>query len=653
MPEEDSMTPKGLEADDPQPEPNTATVYTTPAPTPRSGSPRQQGNPATTKPNRRQSHSPSTANSLLLLASAIDNEDTVRGKSTRTRSSKAHMPQHLPGQSTSSRAGGSGSAVSVSDLVADKSVSPNTTKPRGEVVEKMSTSPKQMDQARRQSNLDLLAASVTESASEDLSRKRGADGGSSSQSSSPNKSEGEDAQPQKRSKLSINTTEGGQKMGSNGVPITAGVPTAGPVSSTGFTDEVMQQYQMSLKVKEQQKALIEARQKAGPTSAGPTPPSMSPPRADGGAGKMVNRRNSLRNSKNLTIMTPTTSEAPKSAVPSSAPIGPGSQQQGSAYMGQMNAPGAVSYTPGQSNLRHAANKGPMTASQTARYLGPPSAANMPGPSPRNEFPSRELPMPISSSQHEPPRSPHPGFFNSSSSSSSSSSNAVGGAGGGKGNMPPPSPSSAYPTSAYPYPHPGGASTTAGGVTVPRSTFLSVFESLYDSADEVPKLTSTLRDQIRKSSSLLQTLQASGTMIEGLVRSCFRDMQVQYGERFGATLNEIQKRLEVVEDKLGIVPPPATVPSTNVNNGFRGEPQTPVVGSSGPNVLSSGGPKSGGSLSSSGLVGNHHSESDLIRSLLERIEVLEKRTGGSTPVTAPAPAATPSSGGPKSSGLKSS
>ncbi|KAJ3002960.1 UNVERIFIED_CONTAM: hypothetical protein HDU68_005929, partial [Siphonaria sp. JEL0065] len=67
----------------------------------------------------------------------------------------------------------------------------------------------------------------------------------------------------------------------------------------------------------------------------------------------------------------------------------------------------------------------------------------------------------------------------------------------------------------------------------------------------------LKDQMRKSSSLLQTLQASGQMIEGLVRSCFRDMQLQYGEKFGAALSDLNRRLEALE---------AAAASTSANGG---------------------------------------------------------------------------------------
>ncbi|KAL6591625.1 hypothetical protein U3516DRAFT_673927 [Neocallimastix sp. 'constans'] len=79
------------------------------------------------------------------------------------------------------------------------------------------------------------------------------------------------------------------------------------------------------------------------------------------------------------------------------------------------------------------------------------------------------------------------------------------------------------------------------------SFISVFENLYDQLESVNQLRSTLEEQIRKSTALLQTLQASGQIIEGLVRSHFREMQVQYGEKFGAALTDLNRRLIDVEE----------------------------------------------------------------------------------------------------------
>lgn len=96
--------------------------------------------------------------------------------------------------------------------------------------------------------------------------------------------------------------------------------------------------------------------------------------------------------------------------------------------------------------------------------------------------------------------------------------------------------------------------------VPRSAFVATFEAMYDQMEAQARMQAALKDQIRKSTALFQTLQSSGQMIEGLVRSHFREMQHQYGEKFGAALTDLNRRLSHVETKLGIPPPSSQPPS---------------------------------------------------------------------------------------------
>ncbi len=85
------------------------------------------------------------------------------------------------------------------------------------------------------------------------------------------------------------------------------------------------------------------------------------------------------------------------------------------------------------------------------------------------------------------------------------------------------------------------------VQIEKAGFISVFESFFDSQEASLALQNQLKDQLRKTSTLLQTLQSSGQMIEGLVRGHFRDMQVQYGEKFGSALTDINARLKALEN----------------------------------------------------------------------------------------------------------
>jgi hypothetical protein len=77
----------------------------------------------------------------------------------------------------------------------------------------------------------------------------------------------------------------------------------------------------------------------------------------------------------------------------------------------------------------------------------------------------------------------------------------------------------------------------------KQKFLQPFEHLYDNIEQTRTLKSTLDDQIRRSSSLIQTMQSSGTMIEGLVRRQVRDMVDQ---QFESRLRECADRIARLE-----------------------------------------------------------------------------------------------------------
>ena len=85
----------------------------------------------------------------------------------------------------------------------------------------------------------------------------------------------------------------------------------------------------------------------------------------------------------------------------------------------------------------------------------------------------------------------------------------------------------------------------------RLDFMRFFEHMYDQSEHAHHLVSSLNEQVRHSASLLQTLQASGSMIEGLVRGHFREMQAQMGEKFGMALTDLNRRMKFIEERLGI------------------------------------------------------------------------------------------------------
>lgn len=86
-------------------------------------------------------------------------------------------------------------------------------------------------------------------------------------------------------------------------------------------------------------------------------------------------------------------------------------------------------------------------------------------------------------------------------------------------------------------------TTATFHMTQKQKFLQPFEFLYDHIEQTRTLKTTLDDQIRRSSSLMQTLQSSGTMIESLVCQQVRDMVDQ---KFQDRLRECTERIGQLE-----------------------------------------------------------------------------------------------------------
>ncbi|KAI8803766.1 hypothetical protein BJ742DRAFT_742621 [Cladochytrium replicatum] len=280
------------------------------------------------------------------------------------------------------------------------------------------------------------------------------------------------------------------------------------------------------------------------------------------------------------------------------------------------------------------------------------------PSPRNpEFPARRLPVPTPSHMH--PVSPSTGYTPHGTSlanhhlSNSGGSSSVHPAATPQhtihrdSHAPPPSSSHIHlPHNLGSHPPP---ITAVQPPLVSRTHFLSVFEGIYDQMEESIALQRTLKDQIRKSAALLQTLQGSATMIEGLVQTHFGKMQMTYGEKFGMALTQLNRRLRVIEDMMGVDPTANGSESGNHENAgmvsARLGPQTGVGGSQmhngqlfsargtfhvGGGPLSAiggirpGGAPTGGAEATSG----YHPEltNRILQSVLDRLEALEKKIG---------------------------
>ena len=98
---------------------------------------------------------------------------------------------------------------------------------------------------------------------------------------------------------------------------------------------------------------------------------------------------------------------------------------------------------------------------------------------------------------------------------------------------------------------------------PKHMFMDTVSTLFDSVDSTRNLKYTLEEQIRKSAQLLQTLQASGTMIENLVRGQFKELEKGVIERFEGEIEYLNSRVRQLEEHQGLTPPPRKPKSTSV------------------------------------------------------------------------------------------
>ncbi|KAI8391767.1 uncharacterized protein BYT42DRAFT_543267 [Radiomyces spectabilis] len=110
-------------------------------------------------------------------------------------------------------------------------------------------------------------------------------------------------------------------------------------------------------------------------------------------------------------------------------------------------------------------------------------------------------------------------------------------------------SSHLPTTAAAVPLPPQTPTTTSFAALQRQQFLQPFEHLFDTIETTRTLKSTLDDQIRRSATLMQTLQASSTTIEGLIRNQIKEVQKEVLGKMDESLSTIIKRIEKLETAL--------------------------------------------------------------------------------------------------------
>ncbi|KAI9274238.1 hypothetical protein BY458DRAFT_507685 [Sporodiniella umbellata] len=105
------------------------------------------------------------------------------------------------------------------------------------------------------------------------------------------------------------------------------------------------------------------------------------------------------------------------------------------------------------------------------------------------------------------------------------------------------------TSASNVPLPPKTPTTSSFAVLQRQQYLQPFEHLFDTIETTRTLKTTLDDQIRRSSSLMQTLQASATTIEGLVRNQVKEVQWEYVTEIEKKIDTLVRRVEALENRL--------------------------------------------------------------------------------------------------------
>ncbi|KAG0328431.1 hypothetical protein BGZ99_005296 [Dissophora globulifera] len=293
-----------------------------------------------------------------------------------------------------------------------------------------------------------------------------------------------------------------------------------PSTSPGGQPEILDQ--------QQQKAIIESRQHGQPSPQ--LPPSNGKPSSSNGSNPPVTETSSsglsvfhgsssfasrrsqpspmkAKNAKSLTIFAPSYSESTLSIQ--SAPLQP-SQSHQTMSMGLRTSQPLLPrnqqhpYAPHQGSYQQ-----PLRSPRTAGHAKRTSRTTLRQPGAAADSSSGTIPAPILSSHTGPLPSP-----------------------------------SMYPSTPF--------------LSNPKHMFMETVSNLFDSVDSSRSLKYTLEEQIRKSAQLLQTLQASGTMIENLVRGQFKELEKGVLERFEGEIEHLNARVRQLEEHQGLTPPPKKI-----------------------------------------------------------------------------------------------
>ncbi|KAF9965305.1 hypothetical protein BGZ70_005086 [Mortierella alpina] len=318
-----------------------------------------------------------------------------------------------------------------------------------------------------------------------------------------------------------------------------------PSTSPGPQPEVMDQVRSTLKLKQQQKAIIESRQNA---------------HQQGGHGQ---QQPSSQHQQH---------QAPSSSSHQSSAGRPGSSNGNSQPVTETTASGVSVFhgsasfasrpQPSPKNPKNAKSLTIFAPSYSESSLSIHSAPLQPSQSHQAMSMGLRTSQPLLPRHQHHPYAPHAGSYQQPLRSPRTAGHAKKssratlrqpGADNGSGTLPAPILSS----HTGPLPSPSMYPSTPFHSN-PKHMFMDTVSNLFDSVDSSRSLKYTLEEQIRKSAQLLQTLQASGTMIENLVRGQFKELEKGVIERFESDIEHLTARVRQLEEHQGLTPPPKVV-----------------------------------------------------------------------------------------------
>ncbi|KAI9287659.1 hypothetical protein BC943DRAFT_358177 [Umbelopsis sp. AD052] len=257
---------------------------------------------------------------------------------------------------------------------------------------------------------------------------------------------------------------------------------------------------------------------------------------------------SNKNARNLTIYAPSYAEQHALGI-KSAPLH-ATHQQSARHNPNKNSSDLLHPRHGHTLAPLLSPRAPIVASQRglrgyghSESLAPKSAANagtFPSiltsstSSPRKaEFPIPPV-VPSQQVQHYQNIVPIPSVYGpmSARSASDHTPNAM--------------PSASTPGTAAAANMPPKTPTTNSFASLQKQSFLQPFEHLFENIEITRTLKSTLDDQVRRSSSLMQSLQSHNSMVENMVKNHMKEIQREISDKIDQRFDEVIHRISALE-----------------------------------------------------------------------------------------------------------